>query len=329
MRWAAKALVCGALLGCGGSKIRTVPLRFGDDVPERIDGLTPCTVTSTQPGRLDPNAPLTVLVHGCNDSAARFTTLADVFEAHGQQAICFTYESRDTIDIAARRLRRALARLERRLPRQPIAVLGHSQGGLVARRALTVLPKEPRLQSEYKLGTISSPFAGIRAARHCSIEWLYLLSLGITPAICRGIAGKNWREIHRGADLVTEPGQLPPSISSYLQVRTDERATCRRFDSKGQCAEDDFVFSLEEQRNPRSEGPGFRSLEVRAGHVQIVGDYGEAPTQLIAVLQAQGFMRPTPRDRKAAIARLVARLYGEDERRQLASQASAARTAGP
>lgn len=313
-----------ALVGCGGSEIRTVPIRFGDGAAERIDGLTPCTLTSAEPGRLDPDEPLTLLVHGCNDSAGRFTTLADVFEAHGQQAICFTYESRDTIETASDRLRSALAQLEQRLPEQPITVLGHSQGGLVARHALTSRSQEPSLNTEYRLATISSPFAGIDAARHCSIEWLYVLSLGITPAICRGIAGKNWPEIHRDADLVTEPGQLTDSVASYLQVRTDERGTCRRLDANGRCAEDDFVFSLAEQHNPKATGPGFRSLEVQAGHVQIVGDNGDAPTQLIALLQAEGVMNPTPPQQQASIARLLTRLYDDDEQRRMADQSSGA-----
>ncbi|MGH1341909.1 MAG: esterase/lipase family protein [Nannocystales bacterium] len=324
MRWIAEALLGCTLVACGGSEIRTVPIRFGDGAAERIDGLTPCTVTSAQPGRLDPDAPLTLLVHGCNDSAGRFTTLADVFEAHGQQAICFTYESRDTIETAAQRLRGALAQLEQRLPEQPITVLGHSQGGLVARHALTATVAEPNLTAEYKLGTISSPFAGIDAARHCSIEWLYVLSLGITPAICRGIAGKNWPEIHRDADLVTEPGQLSTSVASYLQIRTDERGTCRRLDAKGRCAEDDFVFSLDEQRNPKATGPGFRALEVQAGHVQIVGFEGEAPTQLIALLQAEGVMNPTPVEQQDGLARLLTRLYRDDVPPRLASRPSGA-----
>ena len=85
---------------------------------------------------------------------------------------------------------------------------------------------------------------------------------------------------------------------------------------------DDFVFSLDEQRNPKATGPGFRSLEIQAGHVQIVGDNGEAPTQLIALLQAEGILNPTPADQQASIARIVTRLYADDAQRRIAGQPS-------
>lgn len=302
-----------SLSGCGGSVIRTVPVRFADAAPVEIDGLTPCTTESTDPADLDPDAPLVVLVHGCNDSAARFTTLADVFAAHGQQAICFTYASRDTIDAGARRLARSLAQLEARAPGQPITLIGHSQGGLVSRRALTTpLDGEATLHGEYGLVTVSSPFAGIDMARHCSHRWLHGLSLGITVAICRGVAGRNWREIHRNADLVGDPGRLRQVVAEHLQVRTDERDACRVLRPDGTCEEDDFVFSLAEQLNPETLGPRVRARQVAAGHVGIVGAPGVVPTLLIGLLQEEGIMAPTPPQRRAEIARLLRRLYAPE-----------------
>ena len=320
LRYAAALL--SLAIGCGGSQIQTVPVRFGDASPIPIDGLTPCTVQSTEPGDIDPEEEIVVLVHGCNDSAGRFSTLADVFEAHGQQAICFTYESRDTIDAGARRLTRALAELEGVAKAQSITLIGHSQGGLVARRALTGLPREPALVAEHRLVTLSSPFAGIHAARHCGLTWLHVLSFGITPTICRGVAGKNWREIHQHADLVEDPGRIRVRVSSYLQVLTDERETCRTRDREGRCTEDDFVFSLDEQRNPRADGPGLQQIEIDAGHVEIVGDYGQVPTQLIGLLQDNGIMNPTPPEQRESIARHLGQLYekdGDGDGRHLAS----------
>jgi pimeloyl-ACP methyl ester carboxylesterase len=306
-----------ALFGCiKGSAIQTVPMSFasattvetGETV--EIDGLTPCTLDSMAPGELDPAAPIIVLVHGCGDSAGRFTTLAEVFAAHGQQAICFTYESRDTIEIGAHRLVRALANLEGHAPNQPITIIGHSQGGLVARQALSeTLAGAPALASDYELVTISSPFAGIYAARHCSHNWLHGISLGITAAICRGVAGRNWTEIHPRAKPVRDPGELGPEVTHYIQVRTDERGTCRVERADGSCAKDDFVFSLDEQHNPRTLDAGVREVEVEAGHVAIVGQPGVVPELLVALLQAEGVMNPTPPDQREAINRLLRQLY--------------------
>ena len=301
-----------ALVGCGGSVIQTSPLHFGDSTAVEIDGLTPCTARSTQPAQLDPESPLIVLVHGCNDSAARFTALAEVFEAHDQQAVCFTYESRDRIDTGARRLARSLAQLEQNVPGQPITVIGHSQGGLVSRLAVTEPLGEAELSADYRLVTVSSPFAGIHMARHCALEWLYPLSLGITPAICHGVAGRNWTEIHRGAKIVEQPGLLRPEVAEYLQIRTDEREACRVRAEDGSCIEDDYVFSLEEQQNPLSIDPRSQTLEVAAGHVEIVGDGGSVPTVLIDVLQAKGVMNPTPPERAESVARLLRELYLDD-----------------
>ena len=304
-----------ALVGCiSGSEIQTVPVAIGDAPPIEIDGLTPCTLDSREPGELDPDKPTVVLVHGCGDSAGRFTTLAEVFEAHGQQAVCFTYESRDEIEVGARRLVRSMAELERHTGGQKVTVIGHSQGGLVARLALSeALRGSPVLEGEYELVTISSPFAGIHAARHCSLRWLYGLSFGITVAICRGVAGRNWKEIHRGAEPVLEPGELREEVGHYVQIRTDERGTCRVTRDDGSCAEDDYVFSLDEQTNPKTLSPHFRSLEIEAGHVAIVGEAGVVPEQLVELLQAEGVMNPTPPEQREAIAALLERLYLDED----------------
>ncbi len=305
-----------AVSACGGSVIQTVPIRFADSAAVEIDGLTPCTSRSVQPADLDPSAPLVLLVHGCNDSAARFTKLAEVFEAHGQQAICFSYESRDTIDVGARRLADSLAELESSAPGQPITIIGHSQGGLVSRRALTAtFDGGAKLGGDYELVTVSSPFAGIERARHCSMRWLHGLSLGITVGICRAVAGRNWREIHRRAALVQEPGGLQSGVTDHLQVRTDERETCRVRRSDGTCEEDDFVFSLEEQDNPRTMEARVRAREVAAGHVEIVGGPGVVPTLLIALLQEEGIMKRTSPERRAEIALLLEKLYAPDRGR--------------
>lgn len=303
-----------ALAGCvGGSEIRTVPIAFGGPPPVEIDGITPCTLESRTPGELDPDSPIVVLVHGCNDSAGRFTALAEVFEAHGQQAICFTYESRDTIELGARRLAAALAQLESRAPAQPISVIGHSQGGLVARRALSdALDDAPPLTTDYQLVTVSSPFAGIHAARHCGLNWLHGISLGITAAICRGVAGRNWTEIHDRSEPVESPGALLPVVRHYIQIRTDERGSCRHARDDGTCTQDDFVFSLAEQRNPRTHAASFRELEVEAGHVAIVGRPGTVPEQLIGLLQGEGVMNPTPPERRRELAALLRALYLDD-----------------
>jgi hypothetical protein len=53
-------------------------------------------------------------------------------------------------------------------------------------------------------------------------------------------------------------------------------------------------------------------VELRAGHVEIVGDKRVAPTKLISLLQEQGVIRPTAPERRTAFGQLLARVYQED-----------------
>lgn len=75
----------------------------------------------------------------------------------------------------------------------------------------------------------------------------------------------------------------------------------------------DFIFAMAEQHNPLVEtGSRSQRVEVRAGHVEIVGDKRLAPTKLIRILQEQGVLRPTTADRLSAFNTLLARVYQDD-----------------
>ena len=98
-------------------------------------------------------------------------------------------------------------------------------------------------------------------------------------------------------------------MARYLKIDTDERGTCRRKEN-GRCVEGDDIFSIAEQRNPIVESGGrTRRVEVDAGHVEIVGDKQVAPRKLIAILQTEGVLRPTPAASLPAFGLLLARIY--------------------
>ena len=139
---------------------------------------------------------------------------------------------------------------------------------------------------------------------------MHVLSLGITAAICQGITGSKWREIHPAADLVTRPGPLTGNVVEHLKIVTDETGTCRRSGVDGRCVEDDFVFAIDEQRNQALLNDA-RVTEVvmNAGHAGVVGTEGRPPDQLVELLQKHAVMAPTPPDRVAEIRALLARLY--------------------
>lgn len=263
--------------------------------------------------QLDPERPVVLLVHGCRASAGNFRLLAQVFEAHGQQAACFSYDDRDSLEVSSAELRSTVEMLASYLRKKELTVLGHSQGGLVARRALIQERDDRPVRAgelDLRLVTVSSPFGGIAASKHCGWLPLHLASFGMSAFICQLAAGNKWMEIHPVSRLVERPGTLVPEVRGFLRIMTDERETCFERDSEGACTKSDYVFSLSEQENPYMEqDPRLKSEVISEGHSAVVGQNGAPPLKLIRVLQEEGVMTRTPEDKRAAIGRLLAELY--------------------
>jgi hypothetical protein len=282
------------------------------DVTVQISSLSNCTHPNDNELHLNSHEPVTVIVHGCFSSAGRFRSLADVFAFHGQQTVCFNYDDRDSMTESSKELIDALEKLSAVLVDQDITIIGHSQGGLVARRAL-IEERSDRIDlstADLDLVTISAPFGGIQAAAHCGSKVLAWLSLGLTKPLCQIITGRKYREIHANADFILQPGQLSPIVDEHLKIVTDEVNTCRVYNEQGDCVEDDFVFSVDEQNQRNVDRqPGVTSLLVSAGHVEIVGDANTVPEKLIKILQQHEYLRATPEEDQEAFARLLVDLY--------------------
>lgn len=253
-----------------------------------VPDLGPCPRDRAGGITLDPARPLVVLVHGWHSSPGRFATLARVFEAQGQQAVCFSYNDRDSLEQSAGRLVAALEALKPHLESRHITVLGHSTGGLIARRAF-VRDRAGALHDDdgfrYELVTVSSPFHGIESSADCGSILLHVMSLGVTAGVCRMVAGAMWIEIYPRSSFMRRPGTLLASVDRYVKVVTDERSTCRRFGATGRCLKRDFVFSLPEQYGPLDDDARAHITEVKAGHMEIVGELGNPPFKLIQLLE--------------------------------------------
>ncbi|MDI1236310.1 MAG: alpha/beta fold hydrolase [Polaromonas sp.] len=307
----------GALAGCASREaLNPADLEPGrlppPDVSLNIAGLGPCTDSPDRSLRLDSSQPVHILVHGCFGSSGQFRGLAQVLAFHGQQTACFTYDDRARLAEVAEDLKQSLQQLAT-LSRVPqITVIGHSQGALIARRAMTESPSLAPLPGravDMRLVTISGPFAGIAAARTCGKRWLYPLTLGFVPLSCYLATGPKWADITFSSRFIREPGALDRQVAHYLKIDTDERGSCRR-EEGGRCVEDDDIFSLDEQRQEQIETDARTTrVVVLAGHVEIVGDKRVAPKKLIALLQQQGVLRPTPAASLPAFGSLLARVY--------------------
>jgi hypothetical protein len=253
-----------------------------------------------------------VIAHGCFSSAGLFRSLAEVFAFHGQQAVCFDYNDRASLAASSQELVTAIGTLSRHLPQARISVIGHSQGGLIARRAFTDAQGDRPGMANTAIGltTISAPFGGIEAAAHCGSTALAWLSLGLVKPVCQLITGSKYAEIPPGSEFISHPGRLIPAVTRHLKIVTDETGTCRRYGERGVCIEDDYVFSLAEQAQPAVDADArLAEVLVKAGHVEIVGDAVTAPEKLIAILQQQGILNTTPPELKRSLAQLLERLY--------------------
>lgn len=277
-----------------------------------VAGLSSCTDSPDQSIAFNKDFPITVLVHGCDGSAGRFRALAELYAFHGQQAVCFSYDDRDSLKSSAEKLTHSLNQLAAHVDNKNLNIIGHSMGGLVSRKALEETNNHAGQLSnkEVRLVTVSAPLSGISAADHCASETVNWLSLGIVPAICWAVTGSNWSEIVYSSSFIQQPKPLIPSINQYLKIVTDERDTCRKYDDNGLCLESDYVFDLAEQYNPKIDNdPIVTNVQVNAGHVGIVGNSQLVPRQLISVLKQYKVLAQTPEQRIPAFEALLARLY--------------------
>ena len=305
-------LVAGlALLGCGGTAPAQGAPPSSALLSTALHRVVRCLEPERGPFEVQRDQDLVVLVHGCNSSIAKFKNLAEVFRSRGQQAACFTYDDRDSLISVADELNVALDALHHELGTGRITVVGHSQGGLIARQASTAVDKSPAQVTQ--LVTISTPFSGIHSARDCGFLPLHIFTFGITVGVCQIIAGRKWTEIHDRAPFMLRPPPLAPEVARHLAVMTDETGSC--LDQQGpSCGHDDFIFSLQEQALNYVNETRVEPLVVRSGHTEIVGEGGRVPVVLISVLEAEGILRPSPAAGLAERQALLERIYrGEAE----------------
>lgn len=294
------AVLLAALTGCT-TTAETQPIDAShlpptDSVVE-ISGLTPCTAEADPHVRLNRAAPVAILVHGYRGTPAHMRPLAQELTDRGLQTVCFEYDDREMLITSALELARTIDGLAEVLVQPRITVVGHSQGGLIARKALVQELPEP-LHSPFarlKLVTVSTPFAGTASAKLCAWMPARIVTLGLGDLVCRLVSGKKWYEITYASRFIREPGTLVRSVSEHLLVITDESGSCRRFDARGACAEGDQVLGVGEQRFASVETDPRATVEVvKAGHLEIVGESGGSASKLVAAMAKHALVAPDP-----------------------------------
>ena len=276
------------VLACGGAgatgRLRS-PLERS-----AIPGLGSCTVGDD--GRsgvsvsLSSERPIAVLVHGNNAAMDSFALLGGALQERGYEVVCFRWKESGRLTTAAHALREALSALDP-LRALRITLVGHSMGGLVARRAVTDHEDDaPQLATPVGLITVATPFAGVTSARPCGKAWRRWLSLGVIASVCRRLArGAKWRDIHPDADMILNAGRLGASVVRHVHLVTDEAGHCRRRNPGGSCGRYDRVFSIAEQDTGWVQDPRLRRLSISAGHGAVVGRAGHLSEWLTPALR--------------------------------------------
>lgn len=294
------------------------------DRTAEIAGLGPCTHSTDRVLNLNSDAPIVVLVHGWRGTAGSLRGLAQRLAAAGHQTACFSYNDRDSLMRSSGKLAASLNQLAAAMTNQDVTVIGHSQGALVARKAMIEERSDGvrRDDINLRLVTISGPFNGIAAASHCTSPLAKIFTLGLSGPICQMIAGDKWPEITFRSDFIRSPGTLHPRVRDHLKIDTDEKGSCRTFNGKA-CRESDFVFTLDEQRNALIDDDSrTRVITVEAGHVEIVGTAHTAPPKLIAVLEDNQSLAPMAGKDASVRAEMLATMQADPSERRAASASS-------
>lgn len=285
------SIVC---VNCTTTRQTVIENDRGDSITTEY--LDACDDFAKQTLRLEADKEVFILVHGCKASSGSFMILKEVFESRGQQAVGFSYDYRDSIEECADQLVTAIKSVNALVHPPRITIVAHSQGGLVARRALISNRPDNLVLgadiSKIRLVTISSPFNGIKSSSHCGMTALHIASVGTTVLICQAIAGSTWSEINPSSDFINNPGQLSELVVEHLKINTDERSTCRSVDDEGNCGESDFVFALDEQYAQTVDSDGrVNNIELKVGHALVVGKPGKPPFTLIDTLEKNDVLR--------------------------------------
>jgi pimeloyl-ACP methyl ester carboxylesterase len=85
------------------------------------------------PGRVEPNRPLVVLVHGLDADRNDCVPIGELIRQSGWQVAYFSYPGDQPIDDSAALLARSMQDLRERFPQMRVDFVTHSMGGLIAR----------------------------------------------------------------------------------------------------------------------------------------------------------------------------------------------------
>jgi pimeloyl-ACP methyl ester carboxylesterase len=217
---------------------------------------------------------LAVVVHGINPVHSDLDPLCRDLVRRGYTVVRFSYDDGQRLDQSAVRLRRAIAQLEQRWRPRRTAIVAHSMGGLVGRRALTTLPLAlrrrgeapvvlPPLSGRFELVTVASPFGGFRSANWSRLD------LGLGRPV--------FRDLGSVSRFIRQPGDLIPG-ATHVKIETTEGGHERRN------GESDSSVRLRSQLQTTVDAAATERVRIDRGHVGAINQDALVPKEVRAVL---------------------------------------------
>ncbi|MCO5171540.1 MAG: hypothetical protein M9894_35000 [Planctomycetes bacterium] len=223
---------------------------------------------------LDPTRSVVVWVHGYDPVSGDFDPLARELRRRGHQVVRFRYDWRQRMDRSADELVAALKALRREHRLSRLRVIAHSQGGLIARRAMTVgRARTLAGDGPIDLVTVASQFPGYRSANMTylmpRVNWF-----GVQPS---------HRDLRSWSPFVRAPGRLADDVR-HVKVETLEEGKTRR--EAGRRVDD--CSAPRQAHRPVDRDPRLVDrVALDLGHVGVLrDDAGRARPELLRVLDA-------------------------------------------
>lgn len=275
----------------------TVPSWAGEDLPPGIRAVD--AKGALLPADQSPwpalRRRLAVVVHGINPVHADLDSLCRDLVQRDYAVLRFVYDDREALEESSRGLRHALATLKgRALPTQ-LAVVAHSMGGLVSRRALTsgdLTPPQqtrrkrtyagrgrwktrrvpvgpapaplPPLRGAITFLTVASPFGGFPSANWARLDF--------------GLGRPVYRDLGTRSRFIRKPGQLGLNVT-HVKVETDEKGHVRHDGAS------DHGVPRKSQKQKVVDADARKRLRLDLGHVGSIRDLkSEVPVELQAIL---------------------------------------------
>lgn len=220
--------------------------------------------------------PLAVVVHGIRPTPGQLDPLARDLTTRGYAVYMFRYDDDQALRKSAAELAAHLDNLLLRHPALRLAVVAHSMGGLVARRALSEhVPS--RVCRRTKLVTIASPFGGFVSANMSRFDF--------------GLGPESHHDLGTRSSFIRRPGNLRANVTHY-KLDTDERRMVLRRDGR---RVDDSKVKPKRQRQEQVDATAEERLVLRAGHVGVINLDGRSihPCLSEALDRILGPLRPT------------------------------------